>query len=312
VEAAAERFVEHLQSERRVSVHTVRAYAGDVLAFATFVAELRGRPAVPADLDLRTIRAWLAVIHRRLGSASVARKLSALRSFGEYLRRTGVLAENEAALVGSPKKRVKLPVALPVEDVTDLIEATPRPGVHGARDRAILEVVYGAGLRVSEVVALDLHHLERERGSMRVRVEHGKGDKDRIVPLGRKAALALTEYLAQRDALVRAGSPVHALFLGDRGRRMGVRAVRELVYRRCQQSGTRARIGPHGLRHAFATHLLESGCDLRTIQSLLGHASLSTTQKYTHLTLGGLIDVYEKAHPRALVDREDRAPPRRR
>ncbi|HET6582042.1 MAG TPA: tyrosine recombinase XerC, partial [Nannocystaceae bacterium] len=295
-----ERFVEHLQTQRRASAHTVRAYGGDVLAFAAFVAELRGRPARPQDLDVRTVRTWLAAIHAHVGPASIARKLSALRSFGEFLRRTGVLAENAVALVASPKRRATLPVALPLEDVTDMIEAVEKPGVHGARDRAILEVIYGAGLRVSEVVALDLHHLEHERGTLRVRVEAGKGGKDRIVPLGRKASAALAEYLAQRDALVRASSPRAALFLGDRGRRMGVRAVRELVYRRCQQAGARARIGPHGLRHSFATHLLDSGCDLRTIQSLLGHASLSTTQKYTHLTLGGITEVYERAHPRAL------------
>jgi tyrosine recombinase XerC len=300
VEAQAARFVEHLQNERRVSEHTVRAYGGDVIVFAAFVAELRGRPAVPADLDVRTVRAWLAAIHPHVGAASIARKLSALRSFGEFLRRTGVLPENAVALVQSPKKRQTLPVALPVEDVTDMIEAPQREGVHGLRDRAILEVIYGAGLRVSEVAALDLHHLERERGSLRVRVEGGKGDKDRIVPLGRKAARAIDEWLAVRDALVRARSPKAALFLGDRGQRIGVRTVRELVYRRCQAAGTRARIGPHGLRHSFATHLLDSGCDLRTIQALLGHASLSTTQKYTHLTLGGIMDVYEKTHPRAL------------
>jgi integrase/recombinase XerC len=297
---AAHAFIDHLQSQRRASAHTVRAYAGDVLAFAAFVAELRGRAAVPADLDVRTVRSWLAEIHRRLGSASIARKLSALRSFGEFLRRTGALPENPVALVASPKRRHKLPVALPVEDVKDVIDEPQREGVHGLRDRAILEVIYGAGLRVSEVVALDLQHLERERGTMRVRVEHGKGGKDRIVPLGRRAAEALAAWLEVRDALQRPRSPKAALFLGDRGGRIGVRAVRELVYRRCEATGTRTRIGPHGLRHSFATHLLDSGCDLRTIQSLLGHASLSTTQKYTHLTLGGIVEVYEKAHPRAL------------
>lgn len=300
MDAACERFALHLQLQRRASAHTVRAYEADVRAFAAFVAELRGRPARPADLDVRTVRAWLAAIHSRLGPASIARKLSALRSFGEFLRKTGVLLENAVALVASPKRRQSLPVALPVEDVTDMIEKPQRPGVHGARDLAILEVIYGAGLRVSEVAALDLHHLERERGTVRVRVEGGKGGKDRIVPLGRKAAVALTQWLVVRDALVRASSPKSALFLGDRGRRIGVRAVRELVYRRCQATGTRARIGPHGLRHAFATHLLDSGCDLRTIQSLLGHSSLSTTQKYTHLTLGGIADVYDRTHPRAL------------
>jgi integrase/recombinase XerC len=167
----------------------------------------------------------------------------------------------------------------------------------------MLEVLYGAGLRVSEAVALDLDDLRHEgRGAdehLTVRVRLGKGGKQRVVPLGRKAAVALAEWLDVRSELLRPGSPVAAVFLGHRGARLVTRVARELVYRRCEETGARAVVGPHGLRHSFATHLLQSGCDLRTIQSLLGHASLSTTQRYTHLDMGRLIDLYEQAHPRA-------------
>ena len=296
--AAIDAFVDHLTRQRRASPHTVRAYAGDLRAFAAFVEHLRGRAPVCGDVDLRTARAWLATVHRTQSSASVARRLSVLRSFGEWLRRTGLAADNELVLLGSPKRRSKLPVALPAEDVKDMIDAPQRPGVAGIRDRAVLEVLYGAGLRVSELCAIDLDHLEHDRGRVRVRVVAGKGNKDRMVPLGRSAASALQAWLAVRGQLLRPHSPARALWIADRGARLGVRSVRAMVSRRSIQTGARARIAPHGLRHAFATHLLDSGCDLRTIQTLLGHASLSTTQRYTHLSIGAMLDVYERAHPR--------------
>lgn len=304
MERARDEFLEHLTHERRLSANTVRAYAGDLTGFIAFVGELRGRPAMPGDLELKTIRGWLAAHHRDHGAATVARRLAALRSFGEWMRRRGLVAENEAALVASPKRASKLPVALPVEDVGRLIDEPATDTPSAIRDTAVLEVIYGAGLRVSEAAALDLDHLEIEGGTLRARVIGGKGNKDRIVPLGRRAAAALQAWLELRPVLVRPRSPARALWLGDRGGRLGVRQIRELVYRRCEATGARARIGPHGLRHAFATHLLDSGCDLRTIQSLLGHASLSTTQRYTHVSIAGLTAVYERAHPRALRRRE--------
>lgn len=306
--AAAATYLEHLRTQRRLSPHTLRAYGGDLEDFARFVDELRGRPAAVADLDLRTVRAWLAVRHRTLGSTSIARKLSAMRSFGEWLRRSGLRADNDVQLVGSPKRRSKLPIALPPGDVGRMIDEPQQEGPSGVRDRALLEVIYGAGLRVSEACGLDLDHLEREGGQLRVRVVGGKGGKDRIVPLGAPAQAAVDAWLAVRSALMQPKSPAKALWIGDRGGRIGVRMVRELVYRRCDATGARARIAPHGLRHSFATHLLESGCDLRTIQSMLGHASLSTTQKYTHLTFGTMLDVYERAHPRALRRRDEPQP----
>ncbi len=303
--AAVERFLEHLRAEVRASPHTLRAYAGDLESFATSVQTRRDREPTLADLSARNVRAHLADLHGNTASTTVARKLSALRSFGEFLLRRGDIEENEVTLVSSPKRRQKLPVALPVEDVGAMIDMPQRPGPKGARDRAVLEVIYGAGLRVSECSGLDVGDVELGADRARVRVVRGKGGKERLVPLGTRAAAALSAYLDVRATLVNPKSPPRALFLGDRGGRMGPRSIRALVYRRCEQTGARARIGPHGLRHSFATHLLESGADLRTIQSMLGHASLSTTQRYTHLSLGKLMDVYEAAHPRARGGKKD-------
>lgn len=303
---AIDRFLRHLAT-RRLSQHTARAYAGDLAEYVDFVETLRGRDAAVTDLDVRTIRAWLAERHRELAPTSIARKLATLRGFGAWMLTTGLIADNEAMLIGSPKRRSKLPIVLAEDDVSGMIDAPGHDGPEGLRDHAILEVIYGAGLRVSEACGLDLSHVERESGTARVRVVGGKGGKDRIVPIGAPAAAAIDAWLAVRGQLLRPQSPKHALWIADRGGRMGVRAVRELVYRRCTETGTRARIAPHGLRHSFATHLLTSGCDLRTIQSFLGHASLSTTQRYTHLSFGAVLDAYEKAHPRAKL-----SPPRRR
>jgi tyrosine recombinase XerC len=297
---ALERFLQHLQSERRLAANTSVAYARDIEAFASSIEKRRGRPARVSDLDVREVRAHLAELHGELAASSIGRKLSALRTFAEFCRREGLLEENAVALIRRPKVGRPLPVALPVEDIGTLIDAPQRPGAIGLRDRALLEVLYGAGLRVSEAVALDLDDLRQDsRAGSTVRVRSGKGGKQRLVPLGRKAAEALAEWLAVRSELLRPASPAAAVFLGHRGARLSTRVARELVYRRCEETGARAVVGPHGLRHSFATHLLQSGCDLRTIQSLLGHASLSTTQRYTHLDMGRLIDLYEQAHPRA-------------
>lgn len=296
---AIERFLEHLRAEVRASKHTLRAYRGDLNAFARSVEERRDREPTLRDLSARNVRGHLADLHGNTAPTTVARKLSALRSFAEFLLRRGEIEENEVALVSSPKRRQALPVALPVEDVGDMIDRPQRPGPRGIRDRAVLEVLYGAGLRVSECSGLDIGDVELAAGRGRIRVVRGKGGKERLVPLGERGTEALRAYLDVRSAFVKPKTPPHALFLGDRGGRMGPRSIRGLVYRRCEQTGARARVGPHGLRHSFATHLLESGADLRTIQSMLGHASLSTTQRYTHLSLGKLLDVYESAHPRA-------------
>jgi integrase/recombinase XerC len=312
--AAIDRFLVHLASERRLSPHTVRAYRRDLEDFLTRITARRGREPRLTDLNLREIRSDLADLFGAVQASTLARKLSALRSLGEFMRQEGSVADNEAKLVRRPRQRPRLPVALPVEDIGPMIDGEGHaPGPLGLRDRALLEVLYGAGLRVSECAALDLDHLVWSGADLTLRVVEGKGGKDRIVPLGSAGAAALRAWLAVRSGLLaadaemsvktgtkgqakRGGGPV---FLGRRGARISTRTIRELVYRRCLATGARTRVGPHGLRHSFATHLLESGCDLRSIQRMLGHASLSTTQRYTHLDLGHLTDIYEKAHPRA-------------
>lgn len=299
--AALERFLIHLETERRLSPNTRAAYRRDIEDFAKSIEDRRGRPAKIADLDIREVRAHLAARHGELAPSSIGRKLSALRGFGEFCRREGLLDENAVVLVRRPKLGRKLPVALPVEDVGAMIDEPQRDGPIGARDRALLEVLYGAGLRVSEAVALELDDLRWEPGDrgLTVRVRHGKGGKERVVPLGSRAAASLRAWLSVRDQLLRPNSPARAVFLGSRGGPLVARVAREVVYRRCQQTGARTVVGPHGLRHSFATHLLQSGCDLRSIQAMLGHASLSTTQRYTHLDMGRLFELYEQAHPRA-------------
>lgn len=305
---ALQRYFAYLEAERRVSPHTLRAYRRDLEDFLARVEQRRGRVPVVTDLNLRELRSELADLYGAVQASTLARKLSSLRSFAEYLRREGILPDNEAALVRRPRQRTRLPVALPVEDIAPMIDGPGHAdGPLGLRDVAILEVLYGAGLRVSECAGLDLDHLAWAGEEVSLRVVGGKGGKDRVVPLGRTGALALRAWLAARDEISqKSGTPVQRarprgqpVFLSRRGIRVSVRTIRELVYRRCLATGARARVGPHGLRHSFATHLLESGCDLRSIQRMLGHASLSTTQRYTHLDLGHLTDIYEKAHPRA-------------
>jgi integrase/recombinase XerC len=313
-----ERFVAHLANEVRASPHTLRAYRHDLGVFLEFAQRALGRPARPEDLEVRLVRRHLGEVHGKLSPASVSRRLSVLRSFVDYLRRQGLVEDNALALIQRPKRRPALPRALPPEDVVALLAAPATPSADptghrellALRDAALLEVLYGAGLRVSECVALDREHVQFTDGEATLRVVRGKGGKDRLVLLGRPGVAALRAYLAARGGRPEPPQVHRALFVGARGRRMGVRAVREVVGRRCTAAGTRARIGPHGLRHSFATHLLQSGCDLRTIQSLLGHASLSTTQRYTSLDLGRIVDVYEAAHPRARIEPQPGAQPR--
>jgi site-specific recombinase XerD len=306
VRDALERFLIHLETERRLAANTRIAYRRDIEDFIASLEDRRGRPARITDLDIREVRAHLAARHGELAASSIGRKLSALRGFGEFCRREGLLDENAVALLRRPKVGRKLPVALPVEDVSAMIDDPQRDGPLGARDRALLEVLYGAGLRVSEAVALELDDLRWEGEALTVRVERGKGGKDRVVPLGARAAVALRGWLAVRDQVARPRSPARAVFLGARGGPLRERVARDVVYRRCQETGARTVVGPHGLRHSFATHLLQSGCDLRSIQAMLGHASLSTTQRYTHLDMGRLFELYEQAHPRASLPKPER------
>ncbi|HEX4688348.1 MAG TPA: tyrosine recombinase XerC [Nocardioides sp.] len=288
----------HLVSERDLAPHTVRAYLGDVGGLLDH-AERMGRRV--EDLDLRTLRSWLA--HQQVTGRSrttLARRATAVRVFTAWLARTGRTASDVGASLRSPKARQTLPPVLRQDEAAELIAAAARladdGSAIGVRDTAMLELLYATGVRVGELVALDVDDVDRGRNVVRVL---GKGRKERTVPFGLPAARALDAWQTQgRPELFKPGAGP-ALFLGARGARIDQRAVRTVVHRRIADVPDAPDIGPHGLRHTAATHLLEGGADLRSVQELLGHASLATTQLYTHVSTDRLRKAYRQAHPRA-------------
>lgn len=289
----------HLVAERNLSAHTVRAYLGDVESLLEHAQRL-GLDRLE-DLDLRALRSWLANQQTR-GKArtTVARRATAARVFTAWLARTDRVATDPGASLGSPKAHHTLPAVLRADEARELLEAAAGLADDGSplglRDVAMLELLYATGVRVGELVGLDVDDLDGDRQLVRV---FGKGRKERSVPYGQPAARALARWLEQgRPQLAVPGSGA-ALFLGSRGGRIDQRAVRELVHRRIAEVPGAPDLGPHGLRHTAATHLLEGGADLRSVQELLGHASLATTQLYTHVTTDRLRKAYLQAHPRA-------------
>ncbi|TMB44026.1 MAG: tyrosine recombinase XerC [Deltaproteobacteria bacterium] len=283
-------YAAHLRAERHASPHTVRGYLADLRQFLAFVGA-----GGPAAVRIETIRHWLRTLDGRTDRNSIARKLAAVRGLFRFLVDTQRLAHDPSAVVATPKTARKLPAHLTLDDVDRLL-ATPRADrLLGLRDRAILELLYSSGLRVSELTGLDWEHLDADAGLVRVL---GKGRKERVVPVGRPALRALETY---RTAAAGAGWPAArgAVFRNARGGRLTPRSVGRLVDRHVLASGTTTKATPHALRHTFATHLLGAGADLRAIQELLGHASLSTTQRYTHVDLRRLMEAYDRAHPRA-------------
>jgi len=293
VQAEIAAFLRHLDRERNASPHTVRAYGEDLEQFARHVRSELGREGRPKDVDHLLIRAFLARLHRQgLKSVSAARKLATLRTFFRYLCREGVLDRNPARSLLSPRLEKRVPTYLDERDVSLLVEM-PGEGLAAARGRAILELLYATGIRCSELVGLDV--AEVDRASQMIRVL-GKGRKERIVPFGGRAGDAIDAYLSLRS---QARPRTDALFVNAQGRRLSDRSVRLLVRQRTQAVALARRVSPHTLRHSFATHLLERGADLRAIQELLGHASLSTTQRYTHVNTRHLLEIYNKSHPRA-------------
>jgi len=289
----------HLVSERDLAPHTVRAYLADVAGLLEHADRL-GRHEV-TDLDLRTLRSWLA--HQQVTGRSrttLARRSTAVRVFTAWLARTGRTSTDVGSSLRSPRARQTLPSVLRKDEAAELIAAATRladdGSATGLRDLAMLELLYATGIRVGELVGLDLDDLDRSRQVVRVL---GKGRKERTVPFGGPAARALDAWLDHgRPQLLGHGSGA-ALFLGARGRRIDQRAVRSVVHRRIADVPGAPDIGPHGLRHTAATHLLEGGADLRSVQELLGHASLATTQLYTHVSTDRLRAAYRQAHPRA-------------
>ncbi len=297
------RFAEYLAGERRSSPHTVAAYRRDLEQLAGFLRERLDRDVGVDDLDKLTLRAWLGDLARTRAANSIARKLAAVRAFCRFLEREGVLKQSPAALLASPKVRRKLPGFLSADAAGEVMESPQqlggRPEAEALRDQVALELLYGAGLRVSELASLNVEDVSLEEDLLRVL---GKGRKERIVPLGSKAHEAVLSYLARRGELrhpkTGAQDP-QALLLGRRGRRLGVRRLQTLVQRYGALGAGRPDLHPHALRHSCATHMLEGGADLRAIQEMLGHSSLSTTQRYTHVSLDQLLGVYDRAHPLA-------------
>lgn len=297
--AAVERFLDFLADQKHASEQTLRAYGADLAQFGSFLAEEHtgGDAPGPAGIDTLAVRAFVASLHRRgLKKSSIARKLSAVRSFLEHATRDGQIESNPGRPVPTPKLPKLLPKALTVDEVFALLDSIPVEALADARDRAILEFLYASGLRVGELVSLDLEDVDVPGGMVRVL---GKGRKVRLVPFGGKAAEALRRWIQASDTLRRVGRGRDALFLNLRGERLGDRSVRRILDRRLRDAALRANVSPHALRHTFATHMLGAGADLRAIQELLGHASLSTTQRYTHLDVDSLMKVYDHAHPRA-------------
>lgn len=287
MENAVQAFLRHLEVEKNASAHTVRNYRSDLAQFIAYLVK-HHRPQDWAQVDHHRIRAYLAELYHRGGEkSSIARKLASLRSLFRYLAREGQVANNPAKMVATPKLGRTLPTVLTVDDAKILVEA---PKI--LRDRAILETFYSTGIRLSELVGLNQEDLDLSSGLLKVR---GKGKKERIVPIGSKAIEAIGSYLLDRSDH-RFNSPI---FENRLGRRLTTRAVAGIVNRYVRQAGLLARVSPHTLRHSFATHLLDGGVDLRAIQEMLGHASLSTTQRYTHLSMDQLVKVYDDAHPRA-------------
>ena len=295
--AEIERFLAHLGSERRASPHTLRAYRADLGRWASWLAE-RGQGLLRASPSL--VRGFLARAAGGGGPGAIGRKLAAVRSLYRFLLREGLVASNPAHGVSRPRLPSRLPRALPEEEVAALVEAPAvRADPLALRDRAMLELLYASGLRAAELVGLDVGHLDLAQGLVRVL---GKGRKERVVPVGRPAREALARYVEDgRPALAagRGGPRGGALVLGLRGGRLTVRSVARRLDRWALAAALPRRVHPHVLRHSFATHLLGNGADLRGIQELLGHAKLSTTQRYTHLDWRRLAEAYDAAHPRA-------------
>ena len=299
-------FLEHLRFERNLSEHTLRNYQSDLEQFHDYLAPAdpnTGKRTEPplAQIDHITVREWLATLHTaQKQKSSIARKLAALRTFFQFLVREGIVEMNPAKLVATPRLEKKLPKHLSIEEAIKFVETPDLETDLGKRDRAMLELMYATGVRVAELTKLNLGHLDFRNRLIRVT---GKRRKERIVPFGEPALAALKLYLEIRDRFLDA-APIserepEALFLNYQGTRITTRSVGRMVEKYIRLCAGRHDISPHALRHSFATHLLDSGADLRDIQELLGHARLSSTQIYTHVSMEKLIQVYDKAHPKA-------------
>ena len=302
LEQAIKEFDMHMAIERNLSDRTRKSYLSDLRQYRVFL-ENHSSPAQEEDAiptDQMAIRSFLASFYRqKRRKVTISRKVAALRSFYRYLLREGKVRFNPAELVELPRCEKHIPVVLSVDEILSLLRVNFPEDPAGLRDRAMIELFYSAGIRLSELTGLDIDDLDFTRGLLKVR---GKGRKERIVPVGREALTAIGVYLKRRGELAakRAGLGSDVpLFISTRGERMNRRGVARVVERVVLQSGIGRKISPHTLRHTFATHLLDAGADLRSIQEMLGHESLSTTQKYTAVSVSRLMEIYDRSHPRA-------------
>jgi len=316
-----ERFLSYLIDERAFSPYTSRCYGLDLRQFVEFLeGELKTRldmkaeqaaldaslakKSVPASItgsilscDVERIRGFLAKLsEQNYSPATMARKIATLRSFHKWVEKRGLVASNPMTLIRTPKQPRRLPKAITVDQINKLLSAPSDSDMLGARDRAILEVLYSTGIRVSEVVAINRQDIDLDAGQLRIR---GKGRRERIVPVGSHAAGAVRKYLAVAESERGAIAPGAPLFMNKLGSRLSSRSVRRKVAKYLKMAGLDPDISPHTIRHSFATHLLDNGADLRAVQELLGHQSLSSTQVYTHLTTARMREAYDRAHPRA-------------
>jgi integrase/recombinase XerC len=298
MQAALGEFLRYLAVERNASDHTVKSYREDLQQALAYFQQTLGSEPTPGRISTRLVRSYLAWLHEQKYSRStIARRLAALRSWLKFLCRQGAVRSNPADTLRGPRLDRRLPHFLTEADLLKLLKAPLDGTLLGYRDRAILETLYSAGLRVAELVGLDLEHVDLDAGLATVR---GKGKRERVAVLGRPALKAIQEWLQARSVLLgKRGFDSSAVFLNQRGGRLTTRSVGRLVEKYLKQAGLDPRTSPHTLRHSFATHLLDRGADIRSVQELLGHQSLSTTQVYTHVTTRRLQDSYRKAHPRA-------------
>jgi len=298
-------FVKSLYSEKGYSENTCRAYLHDLKEFASFIfsswfsenmSETEAESFRADQVDGLMIRGYLGFLHKKNKKATIARKLSAIRSFFRYLVKHGVILENPVELILTPKQEQTIPAYLPVDDMFRLLDSIKADNLAGLRNRAIFETLYSCGLRVSELSGMNLFDVDFTKSVIRVL---GKGDRERIVPIGRKALEAIKAYRQRLREESGISDDTNApLFLNRNQGRLTVRSIARILDKIAKECGLLAPVSPHALRHTFATHMLDAGADLRIVQELLGHKSLSTTQKYTHVSIDRLMEAYDKAHPR--------------
>jgi integrase/recombinase XerC len=313
VSPLVQQFLDYLKHERHFSDYTIKSYGADLVQFGQFIEGIIGHPNAPAppqpltgeELDQRhlaceplTVREFLAYLYgQNYTKSTTARKLATLRSFYKFLMRRGLISVNPLSTIRTPKQEKRLPRCLDLAQIQKLLDTPGDADLLSARDKAMLEVLYSSGIRVSELVELDMADLDLQEGILRVR---GKGRKDRLTPIGSQAIKAIQRYLELRAAQnPAAGPPTGRLFLNKHNQPISTRSVRRKLDKYLVAAGLDPGISPHTLRHSFATHLLNNGADLRSVQELLGHQSISTTQVYTHLTSNRMKQVYDQAHPRA-------------